>query len=123
MHPALWHSISTLLIILGTHDIQNISVSTNIPSSSVVITSDFVSGSQASGIFTIVYSLTEDSDVHYSINTRLENQHRLVAELKGLPMNKYNVSVFTLMDGVPFKRAATTSKSITVSEVKGKQVK
>ena len=70
-------------------------------------------------MFTIAYSLTEDSDIHYSINTRLEDQQTLAAELKGLPGSNYNISVFALMDGLPFIRAAARSKSITVSMMKG----
>lgn len=70
-------------------------------------------------MFTIAYSLTEEADIHYSVNTRLEGQQTLVAELKGLPGSHYNISVFTLMDGLPFKRAAARSKSVTVSMLKG----
>ena len=73
-------------------------------------------------MFTVVYSLTEDSNIHYSVTTRLEDQQRLVAELKGLPASKYNISVFELMDGLPFIRAAAKSKSVTVSKLKGKQL-
>lgn len=73
-------------------------------------------------MFTIAYSLTEDSDIHYSINTRLEDQQTLVAQLEGLPGSKYNISVFALMEGLPYTRAAAKSKSITVSKSKGKQL-
>lgn len=73
-------------------------------------------------MFTIAYSLTEDSNIHYCISTRLEDQQRLVAELKGLPASKYNISVFALMNGLPFIRAAAKSKSVTVSKLKGKQL-
>lgn len=73
-------------------------------------------------MFTIAYSLIDDFDIHYSINTRLEGQRTLVAELKELSGNKYNISVFALMDGLPFIRAAAKSKSITISNLKGKQL-
>ena len=73
-------------------------------------------------MFTVAYSLTEDSNIHYSMITRLDDQQRLVAELKGLPISKYNISVFALMDGLPFIRAAAWSKSITVLMLKGKQL-
>ena len=71
-------------------------------------------------MFTIAYSLTEDSDIHYSVNRRSEDHETLVAELNGLPGSKYNISVFALVDGLPFIRAA--ARSITVSKMKGKQV-
>ena len=71
-------------------------------------------------MFTIAYSLTEDSDIHYSVNTRFEDHETLVAELNGLPGSKYNISVFALVDGLPFIRAA--ARSISVSKMKGKQV-
>ena len=75
-------------------------------------------------MFIVAYSLTEDSDIHYSVNIRLDDQQTLVTELKGLSGNKYNISVFALMDGLPFIRAATKSKSITASnsKLKGKQL-
>ena len=75
-------------------------------------------------MFIIAYSLTKDSDIHYSVNTRLDDQQTLVAELEGLSKNKYNISVFALMDGLPFIRAAAKSTSITASnsKLKGKQL-
>jgi hypothetical protein len=45
-----------------------------------------------------------------------------VAELKELSGNKYNISVFALLDGLPFIRAAAKSKSVTISKLKGKQL-
>ena len=70
-------------------------------------------------MFTIAYSLTEDSDIHYTVNTRLEDQQNLMVELQGLSGSKYNISVFALMDGLPFKRAAARSKSVIVPMPKG----
>ena len=111
-------------LLLGTHDIQNINISATSLSNSIIISSNFINGSQASGMFIIAYSLTKDSDIHYSINMRLDDQQTLVAEVKRLSGNKYNISVFALMDGLPFIRAAAKSKSITASnsKLKGKQL-
>ena len=110
--------------LLGTHDIQDINISATSLSNSIIISSNFINGSQASGMFIIAYSLTEDSDIHYSVNTRLDDQQILVAELEGLSKNKYNISIFALMDGLPFIRAAAKSTSITASnsKLKGKQL-
>ena len=91
--------------------------------SDVIITSEFISGSQATGIFAIAYSLNEDSSVHYTIGTRLQNQQRIVARLEGVPGHTYNISVFALLsDGLPFTRAAALPKLVSTSKLKGKQL-
>ena len=53
---------------IGTHDIQNISVSSSQPGE-VRVTGDFIDGSTATGVLLILYSLTNDSDIHYVIES------------------------------------------------------
>ena len=104
-------------IFTGTHDIQSIEVR---ESNGIFVTGESLNGSQVSGIFTIAYSLTEDYDVHYSISKQVRNQQRIVTKINQLPGNKYNVSAFSLVNGLPFTRAATKPQSVILSNVKGK---
>ena len=107
--------------IAGTHDLQRIEVHRSLYG--ITVTSELLNGSQATGMFIVVYSLTPDSDIiHYSIHTRLKNQRRIAAGIQDLPGNKYNVSVFTLENGVPFARAAAQPKSVDLLNSKGKNL-
>ena len=105
-----------MFIAAGTHELQRIEVHQS--QNGITITSEVLNRSQASGMFIVAYSLTEDSDLHYSIHTRLKNQLRIAAGIRGLPGNRYNVSVFSLENGVPFVRAAAQPKSVDLSRVK-----
>ena len=51
-------------ILVGTHGIQNVTVSSPLPGQIRVI-GDFVDGSRTTGIILIIYSLNNDSNVHY----------------------------------------------------------
>ena len=50
--------------VLGTHDIHNVSVTSPLPGQ-IRVTGDFVDGSTATGIILIIYSLNNNSNVHY----------------------------------------------------------
>ena len=89
---------------LGTHDIQNISVSSPLPGQ-VRVTGDFIEGSTANGVLIIVYSQSNDSDIHYK-SSEWEGQSA-EANVDRLIGSQYGVSVFVLEDGLPFSRAAT----------------
>ena len=52
-------------ILTGTHDLQNISVSSPLPGT-VRVSGNFLQGSAATGVLVIVYSLCNDSNVHYN---------------------------------------------------------
>ena len=91
--------------ILGTHDIQNISVSSTLPGQ-VRVTGDFIEGSTATGVLIIVYSQSNDSDIHYKSNEHEgQSAEANVVELTG---SQYGVSVFVMEDGLPFSRASTS---------------
>ena len=94
----------------GTHEIQNVSVTTKCGEIRVMGT--WVDGSTATGALIIVYSLTNDSDVHY-IATGLEQGIGVnVTELHG---SRYGVSAFVLEDGVPFNRTVAMPKSVSLA--------
>lgn len=74
-------------------------------------------------MFIVAYSLAEDSNLHYSIHPRLNNQQGMAAEVEGLSGNRYNVSIFSLENGIPFKRAAAQPKLVDLSNRKGNVMK
>ena len=93
------------------HDFQNISVSSPLPGQ-IRVTGDLIEGSTATGVLIIVYSQSNDSDIHYK-NSEHEGQRTdLEVNIVGLTGNKYGVSVFVLEDGLPFSRAATSPQVV-----------
>ena len=99
----------------GTHDIQNISVTSPQPGE-VRVTGDFIDGSTATGLLIIIYSLTNDSDVHYIAGGSTSQQPRNVhVSVPGLAGGEYSISVFVVEEnGLPFERVATSPKLVAV---------
>ena len=94
----------------GTHDIQNISVSSPIPGR-VRVTGDFIQGSTATGVLVIIYSQSNDSDTHY-VNSEYHGQNTEIT-VDGLTSgSQYGVSIFVLENGLPFSRVATLPQTL-----------
>ena len=73
------------------------------------MTGDFIDGSTATGLLIIIYSLTNDSDVHY-----IAGGHN-----SGLADSEYSISVFVVEEnGLPFERVATSPKLVAVETSK-----
>ena len=89
----------------GTHDIQNISVSSPLPGT-VRVTGDLVQGSTATGVLVVVYSHLDDSDTHY-VNSEHDGQSIEITVDGLMSSSQYGVSVFVLENGLPFSRVAT----------------
>ena len=70
------------------------------------MTGDFIKGSTATGVLIIVYSQSNDSDIHYK-SSECEGQST-EANVVGLTGSRYDVSVFVLEDRLPFSRASTS---------------
>ena len=105
--------IKPCLLTVGTHDIQNVTVTTK-PSlpGQIRIKGDFVANAAANGAFVIVYSLTDYSDVHYIAK---QDEETIDINIMNLPGTEYNVSVFSLENGRPFERAVSSTKRVTVT--------
>ena len=97
---------------IGTHDIQNISVSSLQPGE-VRVTGDFIDGSTATGVLLILYSLTNDSDIHYVIGN-CEQSRSIDINVTGLNDTQYGVSVFALDNGQIFPRVVALPEYVTV---------
>ena len=98
--------------IIGTHDIQNISVSSPQPGE-VRVTGDFIDGSTATGLLLILYSLTNDSDIHYIIEN-CEQSRSIDINVAGLTSTQYGVSVFALDNGQIFPRVVALPEYVIV---------
>ena len=105
--------------LLGTHDIQNISVTSPQPGE-VRVTGDFIEGSTATGLLIIIYSLTNDSDVQYITGgSTLQQPRNVHVSVPGLASGEYGISVFVVEEnGLPFERVATSPKLVTVETSK-----
>ena len=100
--------------ILGTHDIQNISITFHYPNE-IIVTGDFTNGSTATGILTIVYSITNNSDVYYDFARYSSNQQRVIIGCR-LPGDQYELFLYTMDEnGLPFSRAAAGPRYIWIN--------
>ena len=99
-------------IVLGTFDVQNILVTSPIPGE-LRVTGNFIDGSAAIGLLVIVYSLINDSDVHY-LSGRVHSQ-MIEASVSGLTDTQYNVSIFVIeKNGLPLSRVAALPTLIMI---------
>ena len=100
---------------IGTHEIQNI-ISISSHPGQISIMGNFIVGSTATGVFLIVYSLTNESDMLYhAINKENEQNNNISINVTGLTGTEYGVSVFALENGVPFHRVVTLPTNLTVT--------
>lgn len=107
-------------ILLGTHDAQNITVSSPRPGE-IRITGNFIDGATATGLLVIVYSLTNGSDVYYHGHTIGEDEQVFDTVIEDLAGGDYGVSVFVIEEnGLPFERVVTRPKVVSVSTISGK---
>ena len=81
-----------------------------------MITGDIISGSTSIGILIIVYSLINDSNIHYNFveHTDLQQPRMYLVDV-GLPAGRYEVVIFVVEeDGSPFSRAAAIPRSVQI---------
>ena len=97
---------------IGTHDIQNVSVSSPQPGE-ISVTGDFTDGSTATGVLLILYSFTNDSDIHYVIEN-CEQCRSIDINVTGLTSTQYGVSTFVLDNDQVFPSVVALPKHVTV---------
>ena len=97
--------------LIGTHDIQNISVSSPLHGA-VRVTGDFIQGSIATvtGLLVIIYSKSNDCDIQY-VNSEYQGQNVDIT-IAGLTSGQYGVSVFVLENGIPSLGVATLPQTV-----------
>ena len=105
----------------GTHDFQNMSVSSPLPGQ-IRVTGYFIQESTATGILIIVYSLTNksESDVHYISKGREQStESNIIISVLGLNGSLYGLSSFTMENGLPFREVASIPKKLVVDNNQG----
>ena len=76
----------------------------------------FIDGSTATGVFLIVYSLTNESDIHYhAINKENEWNNNISINVTGLTGTEYGISVFALENCLPFPRVVTSQRTVILA--------
>ena len=95
---------------VGTHDIQNVSVSSRIPGQ-IRVTGEFIQESMATGVLVAVVNATYSE--HHLISR--DHGNGIDGVISGLSGSQYTVSVFVVReDGLPFHRAATKPRRTSV---------
>ena len=106
-----------LIYFAGTHDIENISVTSTQPGS-IRIAGDFIRGSSAIGVLAIMIPLNTESNVTYSFLPR-ESTTALRDEDVSVPGGHYSVSLFVVEEvGDVFYRTASSPIGVLVDSGK-----
>ena len=77
---------------------------------------DFVDGSTATGVLLIIYSLINESDIHYIAKQTYHNYKFSISPI-GLTGTEYGVSVFVLENGLPIPGVVTSPKNVDIISV------
>ena len=102
----------TLNSLPGTHDIQNISVSSPQPGE-VRVTGDFINGSTATGVLTVI--IITESEIFYDVVERGSNEQQFADTIQGVVGGEHSISFFVVEEsGLPFNRTASMPKVVTV---------
>ena len=97
---------------IGTHDIQNISVSSPQPGE-VRVAGDFINGTASTALLEIIVSDTNNTD--YFLITRQTSALQISGSILDLASGKYEISTFVVEEnGLPFPRAATKPDTVFV---------
>ena len=81
------------------------------------MTGDFITGSSAIGLLSIVYSPNNDYKIQYQFISRSDIISANTVSLSGFPCGHYKVSVFVVeANGLPFNRSATVPRNVSVCE-------
>ena len=82
-----------------------------------MVTGDIIPGSTATGILVIIYSHTNDSNVHYHFIRHTQSRVHQTA-VGSVMEDEYQVVVFDVeKDGKPFCRAAATPRTVQIDGI------
>ena len=104
-----------MLITLGTHLAQNISVFSPSPGE-ISVTGDFIDLSMTNGILVLAYS-SRSLNVTYYLYSNSHNDSHFNIILHNLEGGDYRVSVFTAENGLPYREAASKPLRVYVPSV------
>ena len=97
---------------VGTHDIQNISVSSPLPGQ-VRVTGDFIEGSIETGIFIVIY---KEEDFHFVYHSALRSvENKAVSTTVNLPDGNYKLFVFGFEGNGTYLMATIRPTSVSLA--------
>ena len=106
----------------GTHDVQNISVTSVVPGE-LEVSGYLLQHGIAGGLLVMLYSLdlNGNNDRYFQVVRRSETDNNIVsAKYQGLTGGHYGVSVFILEEnGLPFGRSAVSPKVVDIKHNTG----
>ena len=107
---------------IGTHDIQNVTVDPFRPNE-IRVRGDFIDQTTATGVLLIVYSLDNDSNVQYITSIRSTDKDTNidinVTDVSGF---EYRVAVFALESGLPFPRVVTSPVIVNTADTENQSI-
>ena len=115
----IYPQLLDMLLHLGTHDVQNISVASPLPNI-IRITGEFIQDSTSTGLLAVISPLdSKHGPINHSIPRESNTSLRLRVKDAHVSGGEYSISVFVVDESrLPFTR--TASKPITVSVYSGK---
>ena len=105
---------------VGTHDIQNISVSSP-QLGEVRVTGDFINGTTATGVLAVIIS---ESEIFYHFVERGNNEQYFDNTIQSAASGEHSISFFVVSffvveeSGLPFSRTASMPKVVTIENGK-----
>ena len=112
----LWGLLYTyvLMTTIGTHDAQNLSVTSWVPGE-IRVSGVIINGSSISGVLAIIY---DGNEIVYYRLIKAEGR-KLFRNITGIREGEYKVSMFDVEEnGLPFERVASLPKTVFVGEGK-----
>ena len=107
--------INHIHVYSGTHDIQNISVSSPQPGE-VRVTGDFINRSIATGVLAVIIT---ESQIFYHFVERGRNVEAFNDTIQGVVGGEHSISFFVVEEsGLPFNWTASMPKVVTVENGK-----
>lgn len=103
---------------LGTHEIQNISV-TSLQPDEIRVTADFIPGSTATGVLVvdITPTVTCAQCYYYHLIERNVETTQIEGRITGIIGGKHSISAFIVEEnGLPFTGTASTPKTVFVQD-------
>ena len=104
---------------VGTHDIQNISVSSPQPGE-IRMTGNFINGSTATGVLAVIIT---ESQIFYHVVEQGSNEQQLDGTILCVVGGEHSISFFVVEEsGLPFNRTASMPKVVTVENGKSMSI-
>lgn len=99
---ACTHINCQCFINVGTHEVQQIQVLSRL--GSITVSGRFIDGSTTMGVLTIIYSIINESDIHYSVISHQTSKKMFSVSFQGVSNGPHNISFFTVeKNGHPFR--------------------